>query len=309
MYKPYSAESIDLFAGRYQPNTRIVASRSFYFWVRAFFGRATSVIDFDVIPEWNDDTLDVLYTWLYREGFVGVINSDKYGLVFQFGNITGRDLYYRPNKFTVANANAPSLSAEYEINKDCAILKLTPDYRGIWDIIEFYAEKMAMLDNSINISIENLRLTKILTAKTKAAAETLKKIMDKANSGESLVVVDKLVKPDDEGTLPFNFYDLPNIKNNYILSDQLEDMKVIIDMFDAEVGIPTLLQKKKERLVSNEAQYDQSSARAEIWVRTLNKSFEKINSMFGVDMSAKLHYNYNKGGSDNGNDEINGATE
>lgn len=304
-YVPFSEQQINDIAGQYNPSTRKLNSIAFWFWVRAFFGRAISVIDFDVIPEWSDDTLDVLYFWLYRNGFVGVIDSDDYGLVFQFGNITGRDLYYKPKLFTVANPNATELNGTYKINEECALLKLTPDMMGIYDIIKYYAEKMAMLDNSINISLENLKLTKILHAKNKAAAETLKKIQDLANKGESLVVVDKLLK--DEAVskdMPINIYDAPNIKNSYILTDQLQDAKRIIDMFDAEIGIPTLLQEKKERLVASEASYSQSSARAEIWVRTLNASFKRINEMFGVSMSARLHYNYNEGGAINGNNEV-----
>lgn len=305
LYKPYSAEALDEYTGRYSPNTRKINSEAFWFWVRAFFGRAISVIDFDVIPEWDDDTLDVLYFWLYRDGVVGVLDSEEYGLVFQFGKPYGFNLYYKPKKFIIANANAPELDGEYEIGKDIALLKLTPDMRGIYDIIAYFAEKMSLLDNSINISLENLKLTKILTAKNKAAAETLKKIHDKANKGESLVITDVLLKDDANGESNVNIYDLPNIKNSYILTDQLQDMKRIIDMFDAEIGIPTLLNEKKERMVSQEASYSQSSARAEIWVRTLNKSFNRINKMFGVNMSARLHYNYDEGGVEDGNDEPN----
>lgn len=310
MYKPYSAEAIDTFAGRYSPNTRMINSEAFWFWVRAFMGRAMSVIDFENLPDdWDNDTVDVLYFWLYREGFVGVIDSDKYGLVFQFGNLYGRDLYYRPKKFIVANPNASELSGEYEINENAALIKLTPDYRGIYDIIERYAEKMANLDNSVNISIENLKLTKIITAENKAAAETIKKIKDLASRGEALITVDKLLKTDENGDLPFNIYDLPNLKQSYILTDQLKDMKTIIDMFDMEIGIPVLNTEKKERLISDEANYDQASARAEIWVRTLNKSMQKVNEMFGTDMSAKLHYNYNKGDQSDGNNETDDATD
>lgn len=310
MYKPYSEEAIDTFAGRYSPNTRMINSEAFWFWVRAFMGRAMSVIDFENLPDdWDNDTVDVLYFWLYREGFVGVIDSDTYGLVFQFGNLYGRDLYYRPKNFIVANPNASELSGEYEINKDAALIKLTPDYRGIYDIIERYAEKMANLDNSVNISIENLKLTKIITAENKAAAETIKKIQDLASRGEALITVDKLLKTDENGDLPFNIYDLPNLKQSYILTDQLKDMKTIIDMFDMEIGIPVLNTEKKERLISDEANYDQASARAEIWVRTLNKSMQKVNEMFGTDMSAKLHYNYDKGGNSDGDNETDNATD
>lgn len=308
---PYSMENIDEFAGRYQPNTRMINSRAFWFWVRAFFGRAISVIDFNnLIPEWDDDTEDTLYYWLYINGFVGVFDTDKYGLIFQFGNLNGRDIYYRPANFQVANAIDPSINKNYSIEKEeCAVLKLTPTYCGIYDIIQYYAEKAAMLDNDINVSLENLKLTKVVTAKNKAAAETLKKIVDLANAGQSLVVTDKLLPDDKDGNSPLNIYDLPNIKNSYVLSDQLHDMKTIIDMFDAEIGIPTLLNDKRERLVSSEADYSASSARAAIWVRTLNKSFNKINKLYGTNMSASLHYQYNQGGVNNGDNEINGDSD
>lgn len=306
MYKPFSFENLDVYTGQYAPNTMKYNSTAFEFWLRAFFQRAQSAIILNVIEEWDDDALDILYYWLFRFGYVGTFELDEFGFIFQKGCAYGQDIYYRPNKFRFANPNvkkAPSL----DIGKNCCILKLTPDYLGVWDIISYFATKMANLDNALNMSIVNLKLADILIARNKACAETLKKIMDKVNQGEPTVVVDSILLNDKtDKTEPIMRFEKTNLKNSYITDLQLKDMASLISMFDAEIGIPTLPYQKAERFVTDEAngKNADASSRAQIWVETLNRGFKSIEKVFGskYKMSAKLRF---KGGFENVNDDDN----
>lgn len=298
MYKPFSNEKIDIITGQYAPNTLKVNSAEFEFWLRAFFQRAQSAIKLNVIEEWQDDALDVLYYWLFRFGYVGVFKMPEYGLIFQKGSAYGHDIYYRPNSFRFANPNIPR-PPKLTIGEDCALLKLTPDYLGVWDCISYFAVKMAALDNALNMSIVNLKLADIMVARNRAAAETLKKVMDKVNKGESTVIIDSILHNDGQDkTEPIMRFEKTNIKNCYITDLQLKDMATIISMFDCEIGIPSIGYEKKERMITDEAngKNADASSRASIWVETLNRSFKMINNLFDVDMSAELRY---KGGAAN----------
>ena len=43
-----------------------------------------------------------------------------------------------------------------EIGKECEIIKLTPDYMGIWDVITYYAEKLACMDDVLGAIVTNI---------------------------------------------------------------------------------------------------------------------------------------------------------
>ena len=184
-------------------------------------------------------------------------------------------------------------------------MKLTPDYMGIWDIIIYYAEKMAGLDNAVNMSIVNNKLADILFARNKASAEALKKVMDKVNKGEPTVIVDQILLNDKtDKDSPFQRFERGNLKNSYITDLQLRDMATIISMFDNEIGIPSVGFEKKERMIEDEAngKVNDSTSRARIWVNTLNRSFKQINDLFDTDMSAELTF---KGGVNDVNNDDN----
>ena len=119
------------------------------------FQRALSVLEIDLPEEWNGSIKDFFNWCLYRIGFVAVFYDKKFGLSFQPCALNGYDFYYRPTKAIVSNPSLLFGSKTFRIGKDCEILKLTPDYMGIWDIIDYYAEKLSLLDNAINMSIIN----------------------------------------------------------------------------------------------------------------------------------------------------------
>ena len=307
MYIPFSEEKINMWASHYQPNTKKLKSLSFDYWVRTLFQRAQSAITIELIEEWEDDKKDVFFYWLFKRGFVGVINTNEYGYIFQPCSPYGFDIYRRPATFIIENAKLPSniTTKTYEIGKDGALIKLTPDYLPIWDVIEFYAEKLASLDNAINISIDNSKIPWILGARNKAAASFLKKILDKVNRGESAVIYDTTLTDDrTDKAEPFQMFDRANIKNSYLTPLQLADVDTILKQFDSQVGIPSI-DNKGERMYTVEAMARtvDSSSRAITWVNTLNNSFKTCEKVFPdiAGMKASLTYNLPEGGSDNGN--------
>ena len=158
-----------------------------------------------------------------------------------------------------------------------------PDYRGVFDIISYYAEKLSALDNAINMSIINNKFAFILAAKNKATAEALKKVLDKINKGEPAVFVDKILMndPNDQDT-PFQFLELQKLKENYITDQQLIDFQTILNSFDAEIGINTVPYQKAERFVSAEANSRQndSQARIQTAIECLKSSIKDIKKLY-----------------------------
>lgn len=301
---PFTYTQINIAEGLTKPSTqKPYNNQSFAYWARALFERAAYSIKLKLPEEWETDLKGIFYYWLYSRGFIGIYNDPEMGTVFQPGNVSGYDFYYRPTRFIVTNPYAPAESArELTIGKDCALVKLTPDGLGIWDIIEYYARKLADLSLSVDMSIINTRFAKIMGARNKAAAETLKKILDKVNMGEPAVITDdKLLDDRTDKASPFQEFGIDHLKENYITDLQLRDIQTVLNAFDCEIGIPTVPYQKRERMVVSEAESRrvESIARVTIWIETLNSCFKTVREMFGIECKAEMR-EQPEGGIDNG---------
>ena len=139
-------------------------------------------------------------------------------------------------------------------------------------------------------------------------------MFDRVTNGEPAVVIDKNLF-DDEGKpnwTPFN----QSIKESYIVSDVLSDMRKIEALFDTDVGIPNANTDKRERLVTDEVNANnvETATRCELWLESLKKGCDDVRAMFGVDISVDWRVNPQtdisdgwEGGKDNGNYDSNGA--
>lgn len=288
-YTPLNYDAINAASGTYTPScVKAYNNQTFAFWERALFQRALSVLDFDLPENWTGSIKDFFLYCMFKYGFGAVFERAEFGLLFQPAGLSGYDVWYRPTRAIISNP-AFSDSLDLEIGKDCELLKLTPDYMGVWDIITYYAEKLSVLDNAINISLINLKASFLLGAKNKAAGEALKKMLDKVNKGEPAVIYDQRIANDQQDkSEPFQVFDLGNLKEKYLTTDQLADFRTLLHNFDTEIGIPTLPIEKKERMISDEAtslQVDAES-RSEIWLNTFNESAKAVNEMFGTSFRA-----------------------
>lgn len=290
---PFSYEEINRVLGTHKPSTQQTFDNvTFAYWARALFERAAYSIDINLPDPWQDDRKGIFYWWLFMRGFIVIYEEPKMGLVFQPCTVNRYDFYYRPVEAIVCNPYVPEgaeSSRMMVIGKECEIVKLNPDRKGIADIIAFYASKLANLSLSVDLSIINTRFAKIMAARNKAAAETLKKVLDKVNQGEPAVIVDeKLLDDRTDKASPFQEFGIDHLKDQYITTLQWQDIRNILADYDEEIGITRY--EKKERLVAYEAEAVEQSAvpRVTVWMDTLNSCFKAVNEHFGTDMKARL---------------------
>ena len=293
MYLPLNYERINVMAGTYSPAPIKAFNNQYYaYWERALIQRAQSSIILNV--PWDGSERDFLYYCLFRFGYVAVIDlPTEYGLIFQPCTLKGYDIFYQPTAALITNPafKDTGYNRLYKLHDTAELIKLCPDYMGIWDIISHFAEKLAGMDSAINMSIINCKLAYILGARNKGAAAALKKVYDKLQRGEPLVIYDQKILNDVvDKDQPFQFLERDALQHSYLTSNQLQDIQTILNQFDAEIGIPTLPYEKKERMVTSEAESREvdSSARVTVWNNTLNESMQMVNKLFGTDMSAKI---------------------
>ena len=295
----FTERNINLLESIHVPNTYYNNKTVEYkYWFRSLLQKIDSAIIFENLPAgWNEDFFHIC---LFAFGFVGVfkpadrreaVELAKYGKVlFNPGTIQGFDWYYQPKTFRVSNPNTGigAFNKEFTIGEDCELIKLTPDFGTILDVIDFYASRLAEISKGIDIGIINAKMPVILTAKNEAQAETLKKVYDKVQQGEPLVVWKNIA--DGEEIIPTKdpFESFVNdYQKTYIVHNLLEDAQILLDSFYTEIGLPVAIEKK-ERLITSEADFAsaQSQARISCWLETLKESLEKVNTMFGTEISA-----------------------
>lgn len=299
MYTPLNYQQINIAAGTNNPSSvKAYNNKSFVYWERSLFQRIQSVIDWTLPEAWEGKTRDFFLYCLFKYGYLAVSQNSKFGYFFQPCGVSGYNFYYQPTDAIISN---PQYQATLKIGTQCELLKLTPDYSGAWDIIWYFAEKLSLLDNAINMSLINCKIPFILGAKNKAIAQALKKILDQVNKGEPAVFYDSTLMndPKDKDT-PFQLLEIiKNPKDFYITDKQLQDFQGVLNEFDAEIGIPGLPYQKKERMVAQEATmrtYD-GCARSQTWINTLTSSIAEIKKLYpDITLDVKLHYDVNENG-------------
>ena len=295
MYTPLNYDQINVLAGSYNPSpVKAYNNKTFAYWERSLFQRACSVVVSELPEDWTGTVKDFLYYCLFRFGYLPIFERPEVGFTFQPAGLSGYDWYYQPTTAIVSNPLL-SDSLELKIGEDCELLKLTPDFIGVWDIISYYAEKLSTLDNAINMSLINNKFAFILGARNKIAGQALKKMLDKINKGEPAVIYDmKLLNDPTDKEEPFQVWERKgSLKESYLTTEQLQDFQTIINSFDAEIGIPTIPYQKKERMVTSEADSRQndSKARATIWIECLQSSADKVKKLYpDITLNFKLRY-------------------
>lgn len=294
-YMPFNYNEINMAVGSYSPNmVKYANNRTFAFWQRSLFQRACSVLKFELPEEWKGSTEDFFKYCLYVYGFVVISEDPLHGRYFQPCTLSGFGFYYQPTNALIANPTIESRNLV--IGRDCELLKLTPDYYGVFDIINYYAEKLATLDNAINMSIINSKFAFALFAKNKAAALAFEKLMDKINRGEPAVILDKLPNDPTSKDEPYQFIDFGNLREKYITNDLLMDLQTILNDFDTEIGIPVLPYQKKERMVTSEAESKiiDATSRSIVWFETLKSSIDNIKKLYpDIVLDVQMRYSNN----------------
>ena len=303
---PYYYNYINAETSQVTPSTvHVKDSGLCRYFTKYLLQKAMSVFEWDLPETWNKDYfLYVLYCW----GYVAVVNTDKFGVIPQGCGLKGYDVFYAPTHAVIAT---PLLSGilEPRIGTQCELLKLQPDFSGILDLVGHYAEQMALASQSVSVNLLNSKLSYVFTAKTKALAESLKKMYDQIASGEPAVVIDSRLKNAADGEETWKAFE-QNVGGNYIVTNLLADLRKIESMFDTEIGIPNANTDKRERLIQDEVNANniETYSKCAMWLENLQDACKRVNDMFGMSISVRWReIPMTGGGADGSNLEPAGA--
>lgn len=287
----YSYNFINRYNAQIHPSTAHSADNAKAWYFRRYLlQKILSVFEFDGIPEtWSKDYF--LYT-LFLWGFVAVIETDKFGVIPQHCSLFGYDVFYRPTNVNIANPLLKGILTP-KIGIECELIKLQPDYGSCWDIISYYADLLALATESLGVNLVNSKLAYVFACQDKTVAESFKKMYDKINEGNPAVFADKKLFDDNGDPLWTTFQN--NLKQNYVAGDMLNDMLKIDARFCTEIGIPNVNMAKKSGVTDNEVEANNADtkSKAEVWLETMQDGIERVNAMFGLNLSVKLRYKEN----------------
>lgn len=285
---PVSYDYINVYKHQYRPSTIHVKETGLsWYFKRYLIQKIISVFKFEGIPEnWATDYF--LYT-LFVFGYCAVINTNKYGVIPQHCTLSGYNIYYRPNRAIITNPLFKR-TIEARIGRDTELVRMSPDWCGVWDIVEYYADLMALTSETIAVNLINSKFSYVFAAEDKTSAESLKKLYDQIASGEPAAFADKKLFNDDGSPSWLVF--TQNLKQNYIAGDLLEDLAKIDSRFNTEIGIPNVNIAKASGVGAAEVMANNidTQSKVALWLDTIRESLEKVNDMFGLNISVSLRF-------------------
>ena len=252
-----------------------------FMFARYLLQKAISVFEWQLPPLWNRDYF--LYV-LYCFGFETIVNTDRFGVIPQQCGLMGYDVFYQPTNCIVTN---PLLTGMLQprIDRDCVLLKLQPDYGGVMDIVFYYAGLLAQAATAAGVNFANSKTAAVFFTDKKSVADAYKKAYDAVANGQPMVVLGKGAL-NDEGMPAWETF-TRDVKQSYIASDLISDMRKIEAEYDTRIGIPNANTDKRERLITDEVNANnvETYSMCALWLEQLQDGCRKARDMFGIDIS------------------------
>lgn len=295
MFRPFPLDSNEMnWIEALNNNSGLNVTNSYVasFYRMYFYNKIYSIINIKGLPESIDERY--FKNTLLTRGFMGVFNTEEYGLIANHGTVWDYDIYYNPVMFRAVN---PKLHFRYErkIGIDVELVKLTPNFETVLPIIYYFADLMAVAVQGIDTNILNSKLAYVFLCENQKQAESFKKMVEEIVNGEGAVFADKKLFTED-GKLKVEIFNR-DLKNTYIVDKLVELKRDIENDFNAYIGLSVVNTDKRERLITPEVELSNNNNRIiiELWKDTINKCLDKVNKMWDTNISCSLNLNIERG--------------
>lgn len=260
----------------FSDKTRLVSD-----YVAYALDQTQSMFEYEGLPE--TIPADILELYLQSHGHVCFYKHEDKLYVFT-GSMGGQpDVYFIPTDYVVANPAIP-LNKTLKIDKDCVVVRNDRMQMGLIPMFTKYATQIADNDITMRLSDINARIISWITAPdetTKAAAE---KYISDIEAGKIGVIAENIffggirVQPNATSGSTNKMTDLIEY-HQYIKACWLND-----------IGLQANYNMKREAINSNEAQLNEDMLIpfVENMLKSREIGIEKVNAMFGTNISVKL---------------------
>lgn len=246
---------------------------------------------------------------LLLDGYVGVFNNKKYGLVASRIEPYGQDKYYNPIAYSYAQ---PELGGgNIKIGIDGVIIYNSELQHnayefdtdgGAYTFLKRYARMLADIDSTISNYMVDIRDTEYAVAKNDAIKQSLEAYFLNKQAGKRTVITDDLIMS------AFESIQRPQRSSADRINDLLLAKDKILEQFWRDLGVRFSNQKK--------AQVTEDEVEANTQLLVLSKDdmleerkagYDRVNDLFGTSITVKLNKKFDiesfKGGMTNGQGE------
>lgn len=191
--------------------------------------------------------------------------------------------YYMPTKCVVSNP-ALRISKEFEIGKDCVIIRHDSYYMGLMPIIRYYASMMAEHDITMHIADINARIPSIASASDDRTRDSAEKYFKDIENGKLGIVFENGFL-DGLKTSPYT----PSTTAG-IISPLIELKQYLKASFWNDCGVNANYNMKRESLNSAESQLNDDALipLPQDIKDNITKGVEEVNALLGVNWSFEL---------------------
>lgn len=283
---PVDFQSINIYNSMIDPSTVHVNNTVVMNMLRRYLlQRVFAVYDFGGIPDtWDKDYFRYV---LFVFGFEAIINTDKFGVIPQYCTLDGRrNVFMQPSRVLIANPLIRG-NVNPRIGVECSLIKMQPNYSGIWDLVSYFASMMAVTLETAAINTWNSKFSWVFTGDNKAEAEGMKKMFDQLGNQPAVFVSKNMF--DEEGNPKWQMFN-QNVRENFIGLDLQEAFTKWNNMFDTFIGIDNANYEKSERLNVDEVNANNAETRAlcSIWRDCIAEGLDTANKLFDLNLSVEL---------------------
>lgn len=275
------------------------------FWFFKILNLLLQMFEWEGLPEslpQREIELNLLLTG--HCGFVAL--SD--GTIFTpLSSIYGYDRYYQPTHLIFAN---PVINSDrtYQIGRDCEVIYNSSLKDSLWYIksddglytfIARYARQLADIEATLNIYMVNARLTAVPVTDDNNVAQSIKAFFKSLTAGKREIITDSSMIEN------FRNVDILNNRTQDKAQDWLIARDKIFEQMLRDIGI-RLYNPKKAQVTESELESNDQLLLISTndMLKSRQEGIEKVNDMFGVDISVKLNEKFDVSKVINNNMEV-----
>lgn len=260
------------------------------YWFFKILNLLLQIFEWENLPEYlpqREIELNLLLTG--HCGFVPVND----GTVFcPLSSIYGYDRFYQPTNLIFANPVIKS-NTTYKIGRDCEIIYNSSLKDSLWYIksddglytfIARYARQLADIEATLNIYMVNARLTAVPVTDDNNVAQSIKAFFKSLVAGKREIITDSSMIEN------FRNVDILNAKTTDRAQDWLIARDKIFEQMLRDIGI-RLYNPKKAQVTESELESNDQLLliSTDDMLKSRQEGIEKVNDMFGLDISVKLN--------------------
>lgn len=248
------------------------------YWIEMLFEKCVRIFIWDGLPA--DIPQKEIEIRLIADGFCGMVNDAKRGLMVASGGMSGPTQYYDEfTSFTYAAATAAG--GTYKIGIDCCIIDNTTLRNPLMPLIIRYADLLAHADISLKMALVNTRITDTYAAEDESTAASINEYYEKIYRGKNGNILDK--------SMIEGIKNIAGTRSISAVSDCIEARNEILRSFFAEIGV-RYSKDKKERMIESEVNSDNQMLLLNIndMKRRRQAAAEEMNKLFNLNVSVDL---------------------